>query len=759
MKKNILTILLVLFCLYGKSQKNLVGNGDFETNTGTFSGDPQCQHSTRLQWLNAAPWDIPNVTPICLKCWFSKASCGACVGSPDLDREFITTTTPNYFNYFGTTLGLEYILQKLPTPMISNHLYFIQFDARNPNAPNASAFGGIHFNMKQPEQCASRNITDFGFYEPNVLFPAVDYADHQWHTVTAYWVAKNGFDYMTMGDIRENVNNEDFGINWDNFKIFDVGTSECSPYNYIQNLNFQNVSGILYKSQIQTASGNIVDGSQTPGDVHVTNTATDVTFISETEVDLMPGFNADPGCTFNAFIAPCNNYACPLASAYIGAGHEYCSMAGQQVQLGGSSSGSETYAWNATGSNGANMNSYLSSTTSPNPVLTIPSGAGVINISETAYNTCSGTSSTDEQAIYYDDNPSTNPIVSVSPANQVITPNNPNAAFTITTDTHVEDVFVQLYDNSNNLINEVDLYNFPLTTNGTYNFNYNQYDITYSALNPCSNYHYVVTSKNICSDNLASTNANVTTNIGGIDITNKPNVFSPNGDGINDLFCFGVIGATSYNIQVSNGQGEVVYNGSGSVTTNTPCVWDGQCNNACGLINHQNGIVCNGYYAYVLTFNACNGAYYTIADQVELFGYCARMAAQNDTTKANLGSSVIGPKYVPVDSTVTDPVVPLKPKINDLKSQLGNYVNVTIYPNPTTGLISIILNASNAGKLLVNINSVTGMQIMSSTFNAISGTNNFKLDLSNLGQGAYFINITDENGVSIKNSKVMLIGQ
>jgi hypothetical protein len=39
------------------------------------------------------------------------------------------------------------------------------------------------------------------------------------------------------------------------------------------------------------------------------------------------------------------------------------------------------------------------------------------------------------------------------------------------------------------------------------------------------------------------------------------------------------------------------------------------------------------------------------------------------------------------------------------------------------------------------------------------GANSYKLDLSNLNSGVYFINITDENGVTIKNDKLVLMGQ
>ena len=60
---------------------------------------------------------------------------------------------------------------------------------------------------------------------------------------------------------------------------------------------------------------------------------------------------------------------------------------------------------------------------------------------------------------------------------------------------------------------------------------------------------------------------------------------------------------------------------------------------------------------------------------------------------------------------------------------------------------------------MVNISDLNGNQVMHSNFSANEGANSFKVDLGTLNSGDYFIHITDENGITIKNDKLILMGQ
>ncbi len=93
------------------------------------------------------------------------------------------------------------------------------------------------------------------------------------------------------------------------------------------------------------------------------------------------------------------------------------------------------------------------------------------------------------------------------------------------------------------------------------------------------------------------------------------------------------------------------------------------------------------------------------------------------------------------------------------ETKLGNNIKLGIFPNPTSGVVYIDLSAQNAGNLIVNLRDVNGKQIVHNVFAANEGANSFKLDLNSLNSGVYFIHITDENGVTIKNDKLVLMGQ
>ena len=94
-----------------------------------------------------------------------------------------------------------------------------------------------------------------------------------------------------------------------------------------------------------------------------------------------------------------------------------------------------------------------------------------------------------------------------------------------------------------------------------------------------------------------------------------------------------------------------------------------------------------------------------------------------------------------------------------IQTKLGTDIKLGIFPNPTSGVVYLNLSAQNAGNLLVNLRDATGNAVMHISYPANVGANSYKLDLSNLNSGVYFINITDENGVTIKNDKLVLMGQ
>ena len=76
-----------------------------------------------------------------------------------------------------------------------------------------------------------------------------------------------------------------------------------------------------------------------------------------------------------------------------------------------------------------------------------------------------------------------------------------------------------------------------------------------------------------------------------------PNVFTPNGDGVNDTFNFSVVGASDVSFNVYNRWGNLIKNLE--LKTNNYILWDGRT---------TSGIACSdGVYFYTLTYKLVNG--------------------------------------------------------------------------------------------------------------------------------------------------------
>ncbi len=113
---------------------------------------------------------------------------------------------------------------------------------------------------------------------------------------------------------------------------------------------------------------------------------------------------------------------------------------------------------------------------------------------------------------------------------------------------------------------------------GTYRWQDNSRNSTYSAIEP-GNYHVDITSGN-CTQRYFYT-------LRSCEELFIPNVFSPNGDNINDYFKVIYLGFESYKLTIYNRWGEVVF-----VSENRAVHWDG---------NTQNSRVSEGVYFYTLS--------------------------------------------------------------------------------------------------------------------------------------------------------------
>jgi hypothetical protein len=83
----------------------------------------------------------------------------------------------------------------------------------------------------------------------------------------------------------------------------------------------------------------------------------------------------------------------------------------------------------------------------------------------------------------------------------------------------------------------------------------------------------------------------------------------------------------------------------------------------------------------------------------------------------------------------------------------NNKVHVNIYPNPNYENF-IIEGNSSADRQSLQVYDVNGKVVLNQNINGKTS-----IDATNLNSGVYFIHITDENGVTIKNDKLVLMGQ
>jgi hypothetical protein len=84
------------------------------------------------------------------------------------------------------------------------------------------------------------------------------------------------------------------------------------------------------------------------------------------------------------------------------------------------------------------------------------------------------------------------------------------------------------------------------------------------------------------------------------------------------------------------------------------------------------------------------------------------------------------------DITITDVT-----SVNDL--QLGN--ELTLYPNPTTGMVNLSLDLNADGQVNVEVFDISGRMVYSDSENVIGGKINKAIDLSGLDKGVYFVKV------------------
>lgn len=194
--------------------------------------------------------------------------------------------------------------------------------------------------------------------------------------------------------------------------------------------------------------------------------------------------------------------------------------------------------------------------------------------------------------------------------------------------------------------------------------------------------------------------------IGNIDVPFIPNVFTPNGDGVNDNYCINVTGANQYHIQIFDRWGVLRYDYLDFIYNSFVCMWDGRCNQ-----NYPNcsssGILPNDTYFYIITlYNCSNSVEY--AGALNIFGVRS---------------------YMPIDSIS---------KENSL---------VLIIPNPNNGSFQVRIENNKKIQEYV-IFDIRGAKIIEKKN---VGLSLIDIDISEYTKGIYYIKMLDyENNILVE---------
>jgi hypothetical protein len=602
--KKFMLFLPVLFNLCLDAQNNLVENGDFETHVGTISCEhypaPNSQDGLEEYWGQTPPWAPPKKKSQCLLYLHAVGTADHyCPGG-------------NFGPTYAYMQNREYITAPLSSNLISGKTYYIEFYIKNGSGNSTLENAGIKFSDSRPKQCTYFLLNIDG--DPDVeIDNNITFSGDTWTKYVTYYTPDQDYSWLTIGTF-----NRDEGFE-QSFRIDDIKIVEwipiCPTIQLFENWDFTGFQGMLVSAADKLYAGYNVGSPQPNGNV-IVQTGSEVRFKAGNEVGLFDGFIAANGSEFHAYNAPCGSECFP-PSPVAGIAADICD--GSPYEIGEPAGFNEIYSWTSNPSNAIN---YLSSTTISNPVFTPPSnGSGTITYMVTAINSCGQTGS-NSISIHYENNPSSTVQLSLSNITLGDIP-----SFDVNYDSHVKSVTIEVLDASLSTTyyseNFLDVLDFSCCS-----FSWSMP----VSLSPCIDYKIRVTATNYCTSATSSQIIDWQRNRSVTLTASLPNVITPNGDGVDDEFCFQFTGASSYSFVVNSPSGTPVFIAS-NVTAYpvSACVWSGECNAPACTGDH----VGDGVYFFTLTLNGCdNQPAFSTAGFLELLNGSGRLGVISDSVAA-----------------------------------------------------------------------------------------------------------------------------
>jgi hypothetical protein len=708
MKKYYLVCTLLLYSIYTQAQQNLVPNPGFEdANPGKY---PQCNDYYSKHGRSEA-MEFDNDIAYWKQALYQPNNFLAEVRSSDWEGPDCSSTPACAFNTisqrcirFGDEEGIRVGLRKDGAAYKlkggKTYTFRIKIFAQSNSYTGIRvmfATWGEHWNSKKKKNTKFNDAANVG--ETNML---ANYGACTWVSYSKTFQVPQDMDNKLENLII--LNNFGAGSNVVYLDDVELYEGDCSEDLRVENKNYY-FKEAPYEHQ-HIYAGYDAGVPNDAGNVVVKNTG-NVTYKAVQLVKLLPGFSTEPNATFKAFLAPCNRN-CFYPTVFAGENTVLCGS-GTTYQIGLSALGIDNSSYNWTADPPSAL-SYLSSTTVHNPVFTTPStGIGVIRYTQTATNNCGEVAQSDVY-IEYDAQPSPNPSISVSNVNQGTYVN-----FDMSFNSHTEMIKVEILDANNNVLRTYTLYNFEDFNCCSFHWQVPDY---YSF---CYDYNVRVSSKNYCYENWSTpvTFAWNPTHYSAVVLDpNFPNVFTPNGDGVNDLLWHNAWGAISYSVYIYNRDGALVYKKVDQSTygNTSHLIWDGTCN---GPMCSNNGVVSEAVYYCVVSYYGCNGelSYRGISGDVQVFTGPHKMEEEHISKEEKVVSSGIN--------------------------------RVSIFPNPTYGQLYI-----NSPDKIKNIEIIdhSGRIVYSRT----ASENRVSVQLENIASGIYFVRTLLEDGKQ-QMDKILLL--
>ncbi len=123
---------------------------------------------------------------------------------------------------------------------------------------------------------------------------------------------------------------------------------------------------------------------------------------------------------------------------------------------------------------------------------------------------------------------------------------------------------------------------------------------------------------------------------------------------------------------------------------------------------------------------------------------CMYMFSNGQAARMNAIFASGGARVSMLTSTACAAPVAIKQGFGDFSSSSSSLSDLSIYPNPTVGLLNINFDAIQHGTSNIRIVDMIGKTMLNREMQVVEGANFFNLDLTDFSRGMYFIEIKNE---------------